>query len=104
MGSKRDFAVNALSQWLKKKSMKVKISLGILLAFCALVALNFTIRDPRYFFRASATIHIVGLITLIYKLFTHKTCSGKFLASLILFIFFSLNNVTTSLRMLFLYF
>lgn len=76
MGSKKDFAVNVLSQWLKKKSMKVKISLGILLVVCALLVLNFTIRDPRYFFRASATIHIVGLITLIYKLFAHKTCSG----------------------------
>ncbi|CAI8608179.1 unnamed protein product [Vicia faba] len=81
MGSKRDLAVNALSGWLKKKSLKVKTLLGILLAFCALVALNFTIRDPRYFFRASATIHIVGLIILIYKLFAHKTCSGLSLKS-----------------------
>ena len=71
--------MNDLSIWLRKRSMKVKIFLGILLAFCALVALKFTIRDPDFFFIASETIHIVGLIVLIYKLYVHKTCAGKFL-------------------------
>jgi len=78
MGSKRDSPVNVLSIWLRKRSMKVKIFLGILLAFCALVALKFTIRDPNFFFQASEAIHIVGLIVLVYKLYAHKTCSGKF--------------------------
>lgn len=79
MGTKRDSPVNVLSQWLRKRSMKVKILLGALLAFCALVVLKFTIKDSDFFFKASETIHIVGLIVLIYKLFAHKTCSGKFL-------------------------
>ncbi|RHN39022.1 hypothetical protein MtrunA17_Chr8g0339391 [Medicago truncatula] len=78
MGSKRDSPVNVLSIWLRKRSMKVKIFLGILLAFSALVALKFTIRDPNFFFQVSETIHIVGLIVLIYKLYAQKTCSGKF--------------------------
>jgi hypothetical protein len=49
------------------------------------VVLRFTISDPDVFFKASKTIHIVGLIVLIYKLIAHKSCSGKFLSfSLIL--------------------
>ncbi|KEH18128.1 ER lumen protein retaining receptor-like protein [Medicago truncatula] len=81
MGSKRDSPVNVLSIWLRKRSMKVKIFLGILLAFSALVALKFTIRDPNFFFQVSETIHIVGLIVLIYKLYAQKTCSGLSLKS-----------------------
>ncbi|CAL5195473.1 unnamed protein product [Lathyrus oleraceus] len=81
MGTKRDSPVNVLSQWLRKRSMKVKILLGTLLAFCALVVLKFTIKDSDFFFKASETIHIVGLIVLIYKLFAHKTCSGLSLKS-----------------------
>ena len=48
MGSKRDSPVNVLLEWLRKRSMKVKIFLGIMLAFCALVALTFTIREPNF--------------------------------------------------------
>ncbi|XP_045832604.1 ER lumen protein-retaining receptor erd-2.2-like [Trifolium pratense] len=81
MGSKRDSPMNVLSTWLRKRSMKVKILLGILLAFCALVVLKFTIRDPDIFYIASESIHIVGLIALIYKLFAHKSCSGISLKS-----------------------
>jgi hypothetical protein len=44
------------------------------------VVLRFTISDPDVFFKASKTIHIVGLIVLIYKLIAHKSCSGKFLS------------------------
>jgi ER lumen protein retaining receptor len=79
MGSKRDSPVNVLSGWLRNRSMKVKIFLGILLAFCAVVALKLTIKDLEFFYIASNTIHIVGLIALVYKLYVHKSCSGKFL-------------------------
>jgi len=96
MGSKRDSLVNVLSSWLRNRSMKVKIFLGILLAFCAVVALKLTITDLEFFYIASNTIHIVGLIALIYKLFVHKSCSGKFLnfSSLIghCLYFFSVRN------------
>lgn len=79
MGSKRDFAVNVLTGWLSKRSMKVKILLGILLAFCAVVVLKHTITDPHFFYIASGSIHIIGLIVLVYKLFVYKTCSGTFI-------------------------
>ncbi|RHN39019.1 hypothetical protein MtrunA17_Chr8g0339361 [Medicago truncatula] len=79
MGSKKDSPVNVLSSWLRNRSMKVKIFLGILLAFCAVVTLKLTIKDLELFYIASNTIHILGLFALIYKLYVHKSCSGKFL-------------------------
>ncbi|KEH18126.1 putative ER lumen protein retaining receptor [Medicago truncatula] len=81
MGSKRDSPVNVMFGWLRKRSMKVKIFLGILLAFCAIVVLKHTIREPNFFFKASETVHIIGLIVLIYKLYVHKSCSGISLKS-----------------------
>ncbi|XP_045832607.1 ER lumen protein-retaining receptor erd-2.2-like [Trifolium pratense] len=76
MGSKKDLAVNFLTRWLGKRSMKVKIFLGILLAFCAIVILRYTITEPEFFYFASGSIHIAGLVILVYKLFVYKTCSG----------------------------
>ncbi|WJX91876.1 hypothetical protein P8452_73594 [Trifolium repens] len=76
MGSKKNLAVNFLSGWLSKRSMKVKIFLGILLAFCALVVLKHTITEPDFFYIASGSIHVAGLTILVYKLFVYKTCSG----------------------------
>ncbi|XP_058745402.1 uncharacterized protein LOC131618154 [Vicia villosa] len=76
MGSKRDLGVSILSGWLSRRSMKVKIFLGILLAFCGVVILRYTITDPHFFYIASGTVHIAGLVVLVYKLFVNKTCSG----------------------------
>ncbi|KAK2406142.1 hypothetical protein P8452_68502 [Trifolium repens] len=81
MGAKRDSPVDVLTRWFGKRSMKVKIFLGILIAFCALVALRFTIKESDFFYIAAESIHIVGLIALIYKLFAHKSCSGLSLKS-----------------------
>jgi len=79
MGTKRGFPVNFLTGWLSKRSMKVKILLGILLALCAVVVLKHTITDPHFFYIASGSIHIIGLIVLVIKLFVYKTCSGTFI-------------------------
>ncbi|GAU30791.1 hypothetical protein TSUD_355170 [Trifolium subterraneum] len=79
MGSKKDLAVNYLTRWLGKRSMKMKIFLGILLAFCAIVILKYTITEPHFYYIASGSIHIAGLVTLVYKLFVYKTCSGMFI-------------------------
>ncbi|XP_004510248.1 uncharacterized protein [Cicer arietinum] len=81
MGSKRGSPVNVFSIWFRKRSMKVKILLGILLSFCALVILKYTVTDPDCFYIASEIIHNTGIIILIYKLFVHKTCSGLSLKS-----------------------
>ena len=79
MGTRRDTQTNALFGWVKKLSIKVKIFLGTLLALCALLALRYTVKDRDYFFIASEAVHLTGIIVLIYKLFTKKTCSGTFL-------------------------
>lgn len=61
--------------------MKLKIFLGTLFAVFALVALKYTVANTYGFFKLSETIHIVGVIVLIYKLFVHKSCSGLSLKS-----------------------
>ncbi|CAJ1949541.1 unnamed protein product [Sphenostylis stenocarpa] len=77
MGTKRDSSpVNVLFERLRKLPMKVKIFSGALLAVSALVALKLTITNNYYYFIAAETIHVAGIIALIYKLFALKTCSG----------------------------
>lgn len=78
MGTKRSFnsPVNVLIERLRKVPMKVKIFCGVLFAVFALVALKLTITNHYYFFIASETVHVAGIIALIYKLFALKTCTG----------------------------
>jgi len=79
MGAKRGSSmVNLLFERLRKLPMNVKIFCGALLAVCALVALKFTITNNYYYFIGSESIHVAGIIALIYKLFALKTCSGTF--------------------------
>jgi len=79
MGTKRGSSrMSVLFERMRKLPMKVKIFCGALLALCALVALKFTITSNYYYFIASESVHIVGIIALIYKLFALKTCSGIF--------------------------
>lgn len=56
--------------------MKVKALLGLSLIVFSLVALKFSVRDWNHFFVASEAAHVGGLVVLIYKLTTQKTCSG----------------------------
>ncbi|KAI4354292.1 hypothetical protein L6164_003168 [Bauhinia variegata] len=76
MGRKRTSPASVLFGWVRKQSTKVKIFLGLLLVLFALVALKFTIDDHMHYFLASDAVHIVGIFVLLYKLVTHKTCSG----------------------------
>ncbi|KAB2602161.1 ER lumen protein-retaining receptor C28H8.4 [Pyrus ussuriensis x Pyrus communis] len=76
MGSRRSSPVNVLFQWVRRQSMKVKVFLGSLLALCALVALRFWVKNHNYFVIASEAVHVAGIVVLIYKLTTQKTCSG----------------------------
>ncbi|KAM5563018.1 hypothetical protein ABKV19_017954 [Rosa sericea] len=76
MGRRRNASVNVLFQWVRRQSMKVKIFLGAFLALCGLVALKFWVKNHDHFFIASEAIHFLGIIILIYKLTTQKTCSG----------------------------
>ncbi|KAI4356351.1 hypothetical protein L6164_000380 [Bauhinia variegata] len=76
MGRKRTSPVRALFGWVNKQSMQVKIFLCLLLVLFALVALKFTIEDHIYYFLASDAAYVTGVIVLLYKLVTKKTCSG----------------------------
>lgn len=60
--------------------MKVKIFLGASLALCGLVALKFWVKNHNHFFITSEAVHFLGIIVLIYKLTTQKTCSGIYLS------------------------
>ena len=76
MGRKRSSPMNVLSKWVKKQSMRMKISLGAMIALLALVALKHAIHDLNDFYIGSEFTHALGIIVLIYKLTTKKTCSG----------------------------
>ncbi|KAL8500938.1 hypothetical protein ACS0TY_020507 [Phlomoides rotata] len=76
MGSKRNAAVNRLFIWVRRQSTKVKAFLVVVCAVVALVALKLLVHDHNLFFVASEIIHFAGILVLIYKLSTLKTCSG----------------------------
>ncbi|KAM3731525.1 hypothetical protein ACB098_12G170100 [Castanea mollissima] len=73
---RRSSPMNVLSEWVKKQSMRMKICLGAMVALLALAALKLTIHDLNHFYIGSEFIHALGIIVLIYKLTTKKTCSG----------------------------
>lgn len=76
MGRRRGSAVNKLFAWVRRQSMKVKIFFGITFVLSSLIALRLFIKDTNQFFVASESVHAAGIIVLIYKLTTQKTCSG----------------------------
>ncbi|XP_044492151.1 ER lumen protein-retaining receptor erd-2.2-like isoform X2 [Mangifera indica] len=82
MGAKRGGSgVNVVLQWLKRQPMKVKSFLAVTFVVCSLMAMKLWVKNHDYFFIASEAIHAVGIIVLIYKLKTTKTCSGLSLRS-----------------------
>ncbi|KAE9463731.1 hypothetical protein C3L33_04367, partial [Rhododendron williamsianum] len=76
MGRRRSSPVNKMFAWVRSQSMKVKTFLAVTAVLCSLVALKLLIRDHNHFFVASEAIHAAGILVLIYKLTTQKTCSG----------------------------
>ncbi|GFZ13326.1 ER lumen protein retaining receptor family protein [Actinidia rufa] len=76
MGRRRSSPVNKLFVWVRRQSMKVKTFLAVTAVLTALVVLKLLIRDHNHFFVASEVIHAAGIIVLIFKLSTQKTCSG----------------------------
>ncbi|XP_052623443.1 uncharacterized protein LOC111885576 isoform X2 [Lactuca sativa] len=76
MGRRRGSAVNKLFAWVRRQSMKVKIFLAVTSLISSLVALRLLVKDTNQFFLASESVHAAGIVVLIYKLTTQKTCSG----------------------------
>ncbi|XP_027093064.1 putative ER lumen protein-retaining receptor C28H8.4 [Coffea eugenioides] len=82
MGRRRNSsAMNKLFTWVRRQSMKVKAFLAVTCLLSALVALKLLIKDHDHFFVASEAAHFLGIIVLIYKLSSQKTCSGLSLKS-----------------------
>ncbi|XP_062173348.1 uncharacterized protein LOC133878822 [Alnus glutinosa] len=76
MGRRRSSPASELLEWVQRQSMRLKICLGAALALCALVALKLTVSNNHYFFIGSESVHAAGIVVLVYKLTTKKTCSG----------------------------
>ncbi|XAR60935.1 hypothetical protein NMG60_11034480 [Bertholletia excelsa] len=76
MGRRRRSPVNQMFAWVRKQSVKVKTFLAFASIIFSLVVLKLLIRDHNHFFIASEAIHVAGIVVLIYKLTTQKTCSG----------------------------
>ncbi|EYU40631.1 hypothetical protein ABFS82_14G055400 [Erythranthe guttata] len=69
-------ALYKVSAWVRRRPTKVKAFMAAAFGLCALVALKMMVKDHSHFFIASEAIHFVGILVLIYKLNTLKTCSG----------------------------
>ncbi|KAK4778611.1 hypothetical protein SAY86_006139 [Trapa natans] len=80
MGRKRDSvptAAASLLRWLRRLPTKLKVLLGVSAMVVTLIVLRMTLKtELGKLSIASELCHAVGIIVLIYKLKTQKTCSG----------------------------
>ncbi|KAL0436709.1 UNVERIFIED_CONTAM: hypothetical protein Sradi_0378800 [Sesamum radiatum] len=77
MGRRRTAAaLSKVLAWVRRRSAKVKTLLGVAFALCALLALKLLVKNHAHFFVVSEAVHFGGILVLIYKLTTQKTCSG----------------------------
>ncbi|XP_009612297.1 uncharacterized protein [Nicotiana tomentosiformis] len=77
MGEKElQMPVKKLFLWVRRQSKIVKIFLGVVTSLVLVVILKFFIKKHNHFFVLAEFVHFVGLLCLIYKLSTLKTCSG----------------------------
>lgn len=81
-----------LFSWVRRQSKKVKIFLGLTTALTLLVTLKLVVHDHNYFFVMAEAIHLIGLLVLIYKLTTLKTCSGNFSRKIFVFLVIKINS------------
>lgn len=75
-GEEGGSGVNVVLKWLKRQSTKVKSFLAVTFVVCSLMAMKLWVKNHEFFFIASEATHAAGIIVLIYKLTTKKTCSG----------------------------
>lgn len=81
-----------LFSWVRRQSKKVKIFLGLTTTLTLLVTLKLVVHDHNYFFVMAEAIHLIGLLVLIYKLTTLKTCSGNFSRKIFVFLVIKINS------------
>ncbi|KAK1306116.1 hypothetical protein QJS10_CPA10g01532 [Acorus calamus] len=63
-------------EWFRRVPMKIRVGLGTVSAILLVAVLKYFDEDLDYFFIISESIHAIGILVLIYKLATQKTCSG----------------------------
>ncbi|GMI98637.1 hypothetical protein like AT3G25160 [Hibiscus trionum] len=78
MGSKRDSSstMKSVFEWIWKQPRTMKILLAVMASVLSFTVLKLLVKDISHFFIASEIIHSAGIVALIYKLTTKKTCSG----------------------------
>ncbi|KAK1259935.1 ER lumen protein retaining receptor [Acorus gramineus] len=60
----------------RRLPIKIRVGLGAVSAILLVTVLKYFDEDLDYFFIISESVHAVGILVLIYKLATQKTCSG----------------------------
>ncbi|KAL9667124.1 hypothetical protein QQ045_001473 [Rhodiola kirilowii] len=82
MGKRRGSTatINSLFGWARKQSKKVQAALAASALVGTLVGLHMIMRID-YFLIISEVMHTIALLVLVYKLTTHKNCSGISLKS-----------------------
>lgn len=76
MGRKRSPAVNALFTWVRSQSTMAKIMMALTVMIASLIGLKHFVANHNNLFVASESVHAAGIIVLIYKLTTLKSCAG----------------------------
>ncbi|KMS97095.1 hypothetical protein BVRB_7g178770 [Beta vulgaris subsp. vulgaris] len=74
-------AVKRVSRWVRSRSVREQVTMGVITAFVLLVLLKLFVKSQTYLFVASQVAHFTGILLLIYKLTITKTCSGLSLKS-----------------------
>lgn len=65
-----------LSRWIRSRSVREKVTLGVIAGVLMLFFLKYFVRNENYFFIAAQIAHAAGIFVLIWKLSISKTCAG----------------------------
>ncbi|XP_024973534.1 putative ER lumen protein-retaining receptor C28H8.4 [Cynara cardunculus var. scolymus] len=76
MGRKRSSAVNTLFTWVRSQSTQAKIFMAVAAMISCLFLVKRFVANHNNLFVASESVHAAGIIVLIYKLTTLKSCTG----------------------------
>ncbi|XP_076949254.1 uncharacterized protein LOC143621835 [Bidens hawaiensis] len=73
--------IQVVRTWVRRQPPKIKVLLAFLIAIAALFCIRTIVYDHDNLFIAAEAVHAIGIIVLIYKLATEKTCAGLSLKS-----------------------
>ncbi|KAI4340318.1 hypothetical protein MLD38_025168 [Melastoma candidum] len=69
-------SLNALLRWAKGRSTRAKVAAGFLASLVMIVVMRFTVNNSSHFYLLSESCHAAGILLLIRKLMSQKSCSG----------------------------